>query len=69
MLSLASCGIANLPFDLDWLATTLNTLIHPDYVGDTKTQTREMLESARKKGLGAAKANLAKNMNVLVTTR
>ena len=57
MLSLASSGIANLPVDLDWLANCLNALFHPDYAGDTKHQTREMLESARKKGLGSSAHN------------
>lgn len=52
MLSLTSSGIAKLSEDLDRLATCLNALFHPEYSGDTPAKTREMLESAKRKGLG-----------------
>ena len=52
MLSLTSSGIANLTDDLEGLADCLNELFHPDYDGNTKSETLGMLRSAKKKGLG-----------------
>lgn len=52
MLSLASCGVANLVEDLDWLAACLNTLLPKGYHGNTAAETLGMLKSAKKKGLG-----------------
>lgn len=54
MLSLTSCGIANVTDDLDWLASCLNALLHPNYQGNTRSETADMLKSARRKGLGRA---------------
>jgi putative DNA primase/helicase len=53
MLSLTSSGIAGLTEDLEWLAECLNALFHPDYRGNTRVETLEMLRTAKAKGLGA----------------
>lgn len=52
MLRLTSSGVALLTEDLAWLAECLNYVFHPDYSGNTKEQTLEMLTSARDKNLG-----------------
>ncbi len=54
MLSLTSSGIANLTDDLDWLAGCLNALFHSDYQGNTREETRGMLESAKRNRLGSS---------------
>lgn len=57
MLRLTSSGIANLTENLDWLAEALNLLFDPAYTGNTKAETRAMLESASKKHLGSGSKN------------
>lgn len=52
MLSLASSGVANLSDDLEWLAECLNALLPDGYTGNTREETLEMLQSAKRKGLG-----------------
>ncbi len=52
MLALTAGGVAKLTNDLEWLTDCLNALFHPDYSGDTRKETIEMLRSAKDKGLG-----------------
>lgn len=52
MLALTASGIADLTDDLEWLAACLNALFHPEYAGNTRDETLEMLRSAKEKGLG-----------------
>ncbi|MBN8940636.1 MAG: bifunctional DNA primase/polymerase [Rhizobiales bacterium] len=54
MLSLTSCGIANLTDDLEWLAGCLGALFHREYRGNTKEEILGMLRTAKAKGLGAS---------------
>lgn len=51
MLALtASC--VQLSENLEWLATCLNALFHPDYDGNTRDETLGMLQDAKKKNFG-----------------
>ncbi len=59
MLSLTSCGIASLTENLEWLADCLNTLLHPEYSGNTRAETLNMLVTAKEKGLGKVTHNAA----------
>ncbi len=52
MLKLTACGVANLTDDHEWMADCINALFHPDYDGNTASETLGMLESAKEKGLG-----------------
>lgn len=53
MLRVTSSGIANFTSDQDLLETVLRAAFHTGYGGDTPDKIKEMLQSARSKGLGA----------------
>jgi hypothetical protein len=52
MLGLTASGIASITDDFERLASCLNQLFHPEYKGDTREETLEMLRSAKSKKLG-----------------